>query len=50
MPDSSNSSNSHSDLHEMHTPASVSRRLEEGTPQSYLKDMVYGGIDGTITT
>ena len=21
-----------------------------GSPQSYLKDMVYGGIDGTITT
>ncbi|MBP38881.1 MAG: hypothetical protein CL726_06150 [Chloroflexi bacterium] len=34
----------------MHTPAGVSQRLEEGTPQSYLKDMVYGGIDGTITT
>lgn len=37
-------------LHDMHTPDRVSQRLEEGTPQSYLKDMVYGGIDGTITT
>ncbi len=38
------------ELQEMHTPASVRQRLENGTPQSYLKDMVYGGIDGTITT
>ncbi|MDA1279659.1 MAG: VIT1/CCC1 transporter family protein [Chloroflexi bacterium] len=37
-------------LKDMHTPARVSERLEEGTPKSYLKDMVYGGIDGTITT
>ncbi len=37
-------------LRDMHTPARVTERLEEGTPQSYLKDMVYGGIDGTITT
>jgi VIT1/CCC1 family predicted Fe2+/Mn2+ transporter len=37
-------------LHDMHTPDRVSQRLEKGTPQSYLKDMVYGGIDGTITT
>ena len=38
------------DLHAMHTPDRVSQRLTEGTPQSYLKDLVYGGIDGTITT
>jgi VIT1/CCC1 family predicted Fe2+/Mn2+ transporter len=37
-------------LHDMHTPDRVRQRLEDGTPQSYLKDMVYGGIDGTITT
>ncbi len=37
-------------LRDMHTPDRVSQRLEQGTPQSYLKDMVYGGIDGTITT
>ncbi|NQW20382.1 MAG: VIT1/CCC1 transporter family protein [Chloroflexi bacterium] len=34
----------------MHTPDRVSQRLEKGTPQSYLKEMVYGGIDGTVTT
>jgi len=37
-------------LHDMHTPDRVKQRLEDGAPQSYLKDMVYGGIDGTITT
>ena len=37
-------------LRDMHTPDRVKQRLENGTPQSYLKDMVYGGIDGTITT
>ena len=38
------------DLHALHTPDRVSERLEEGAPRSYLKDLVYGGIDGTITT
>jgi len=42
--------NSKERLRDAHTPDQVSQRLEEGTPQSYLKDMVYGGIDGTITT
>jgi len=37
-------------LRDMHTPDQVKQRLEDGSPQSYLKDMVYGGIDGTITT
>ena len=37
-------------LIETHTPQGVSERLKKGTPQSYLKDMVYGGVDGTITT
>ena len=38
------------DLNAMHTPDRVSERLAEGAPQSYLKDLVYGGTDGTITT
>lgn len=37
-------------LKDMHTPDQVSQRLDGKTPQSYLKDLVYGGIDGTITT
>jgi len=37
-------------LQETHTPEGIRERLLNGSPQSYLKDMVYGGIDGTITT
>lgn len=33
-----------------HTPAAVRRRLEAGPEQSYLRDFVYGAIDGTVTT
>jgi vacuolar iron transporter family protein len=40
----------HDHLLDAHTPDRVKQRLEDGAPQSYLKDMVYGGIDGTITT
>lgn len=33
-----------------HTPAAISRRLEEGPRESYLRDFVYGAIDGAVTT
>lgn len=33
-----------------HTPDAISARLERGHEQSYLRDFVYGAIDGTITT
>lgn len=33
-----------------HTPDAVRRRLAEGPRQSYLRDAVYGAIDGTVTT
>lgn len=36
--------------HHDHTPSEISSRLERGNRPSYLRDWVYGGIDGAITT
>lgn len=33
-----------------HSPEAVRQRLESGPPRSYLRDFVYGGIDGAVTT
>jgi len=33
-----------------HTPEAIRKRLAAGPSQSYLRDWVYGGIDGTVTT
>jgi vacuolar iron transporter family protein len=33
-----------------HTREAIHRRLSAGPEQSYLRDWVYGGIDGTVTT
>lgn len=33
-----------------HTPEAVRRRLADGPQHSYLRDFVYGAIDGTVTT
>jgi len=33
-----------------HTPDAISRRLQEGPQESYLRDFVYGAIDGAVTT
>ena len=33
-----------------HHPPEIARRLAEGPRVSYLRDWVYGGIDGTVTT
>jgi VIT1/CCC1 family predicted Fe2+/Mn2+ transporter len=33
-----------------HHPREIAKRLEEGPRVSYLRDWVYGGIDGTVTT
>jgi VIT1/CCC1 family predicted Fe2+/Mn2+ transporter len=37
-------------LKKTHTPEAISERLNGGPSQVYLKDMVFGGIDGAITT
>jgi VIT1/CCC1 family predicted Fe2+/Mn2+ transporter len=42
MPDST--------LEHSHDPKQIAQRLAEGPPASYLRDWVYGGIDGSITT
>src|SRR5918993_5869355 len=33
-----------------HTPEAIRERLAEGPGHSYLRDWVYGGIDGAVTT
>jgi len=33
-----------------HSTESIRRRLEAGTEASYLRDWIYGGIDGAVTT
>ncbi len=35
---------------ESHTPEQIRSRLEAPTKHSYLRDFVYGAIDGTVTT
>ncbi len=42
-----------SDLTELqreHTPARIRQRLAEGPRQSFLKDFIFGAIDGAVTT
>lgn len=38
------------ELSESHTPAAIRRRLAAGPDKSYLRDFIYGAIDGTVTT
>jgi VIT1/CCC1 family predicted Fe2+/Mn2+ transporter len=33
-----------------HSPQEIARRLHQGPEASYLRDWVYGGIDGAVTT
>jgi VIT1/CCC1 family predicted Fe2+/Mn2+ transporter len=33
-----------------HTPAAIRRRLSDGPSISYLRDFIYGAVDGTVTT
>jgi VIT1/CCC1 family predicted Fe2+/Mn2+ transporter len=40
----------HRHLEHGHHPGEIARRLEQGPKVSYLRDWVYGGIDGTVTT
>ena len=38
------------DLEHSHEPDAIAARLADGPRTSYLRDWVYGGIDGTVTT
>lgn len=37
-------------LHAAHTPQKIHARLQSGPGRTYLRDFVYGAIDGTVTT
>lgn len=37
-------------LYRSHTPSAIRQRLAMGTPHSYLKDFIYGAVDGAVTT
>lgn len=39
-----------SELKATHTPAAIRERLDSGPRHSYLRDVVYGAIDGAVTT
>jgi vacuolar iron transporter family protein len=38
------------ELKESHTPSAIRERLLAGPEHSYLRDFIYGAIDGTVTT
>jgi VIT1/CCC1 family predicted Fe2+/Mn2+ transporter len=38
------------DMREDHTPEAIRERLTEGPSHSYLRDFVYGAVDGSVTT
>ncbi|HSN67900.1 MAG TPA: VIT1/CCC1 transporter family protein [Thermoanaerobaculia bacterium] len=37
-------------MHHEHTPAAIRERLAKGPRNSHLRDFIYGGIDGAVTT
>ena len=43
-------SNSLTTMEHEHTPDAIRRRLESGPTHNYLRDWIYGGIDGSVTT
>jgi len=43
-------SNSLTTMEHEHSPDAIRRRLESGPTHNYLRDWIYGGIDGSVTT
>jgi vacuolar iron transporter family protein len=37
-------------IRETHTPTAIQDRLQAGRPRTYLRDFVYGAVDGIVTT
>ena len=50
MPDSAEATPDRAELIAAHTPEQIRLRLAAQTKHSYLRDFVYGAIDGTVTT
>ncbi len=40
----------HKGLEHEHSPEAIRTRLAKGSDQNYLRDFVYGGVDGAVTT
>ncbi|MBI3465793.1 MAG: VIT1/CCC1 transporter family protein, partial [Planctomycetes bacterium] len=40
----------HHPLAAEHTPSAIAERLQGATAHSYLRDFVFGAVDGTVTT
>jgi vacuolar iron transporter family protein len=38
------------DIRATHTPAAIRERIQTGPPANYLRDFVYGAVDGIVTT
>jgi len=49
-PGRSGAEDSAADLRREHTPSAIRERLRRPPRQSYLRDVVYGAIDGAVTT
>ncbi len=49
-PQTAHDGKSHAELVASHKPEAIRRRLDAGSNYSYLKDFVYGAIDGAVTT
>jgi hypothetical protein len=44
------SSDSVTKIQAMHTPEAIQYRLRSGPSHTYLRDFVYGAVDGIVTT
>ncbi len=38
------------DIEHLHSPEAIAKRLDKGPQANYLRDWVFGGIDGAVTT